>query len=284
MADSGGLARRIASSVPRRRCRPVVHDVGQLAQQSPGTVRVADGQALGIVLMRLGHRVDRSRIGGRKEDGLPRLRRAAQDLLHLLAKAHVQHAVGLVDDDGRDAAQIQRAAHDVIERPARRSDDHVHAPLQRRQLRLHRLPAREDQDGKARFTPPQLAEVARHLRAQLARGTQDQGLRVAFAPLQLLQDRQAEGRRLPAAGGGLSDQVPARQQQRNGARLDGRRRGEAQLGHHLTQGGGEAERGEPAVSCGNRHRAGASSWTADYQLRGESPRIWWHRRICVPES
>ena len=204
--------------------------------------------------MRLGHRVDRSRIGGRKEDGLPRLRRAAQDLFHLLAKAHVQHAVGLVDDDGRNAAQIQRAALDVIERPARRSDDHVHALLQRGQLRIHRLPAREDQDGQARLAPPQLAEVARHLRAQLARGTQDQGLRVAFAPLQLLQDRQAEGRRLPATGRGLSDQVPARQQQRNGARLDGRRRGEAQLGHHLTQGGGQAKRGEPAVSRGNGRR------------------------------
>ena len=114
------------------------------------------GQSLGIVLMRLGHRVDRSRKGRRKEDGLPRLRRAAQDLLHLLAEAHVQHAVGLVDDDGRDAAQIQRAAHDVIERPARRSDDHVHAQLQRLQLRLHRLPARDDQRPEG---PPRAARA-----------------------------------------------------------------------------------------------------------------------------
>ena len=147
--------------------------------------------------MRLGHRVDRSRIGGRKEDGLPRLRRAAQDLFHLVAKAHLQHAVGLVDDDGRNAAQIQRAAHDVVERPARRSDDHVHAPLQRRQLRIHRLPAREDQDGEARFTPPQLAELARHLRAQLARGTQDQGLRAAFAPASA--SARSPGRRPPSS-------------------------------------------------------------------------------------
>ena len=204
--------------------------------------------------MRPDHRVDRSRIGGREEDGLPRLRRAAQDLLHLLAEAHVQHAVGLVDDDGRDAAQIERTAHDVIERPARRSDDHVHAQLQRLQLRLHRLPSRDDQDLKVRLPATELAEVARHLRAQLARGTEDQGLRVPFAPFELLQDRQGEGRRLPAAGGRLSNQVAARQQQRNGARLDGRRLGEAQLGHHLTEGGGEPERGEPAVSRGWRRR------------------------------
>ena len=128
--------------------------------------------------------------------------------------------------------------------------------LQRRQLRIYRLSAREDQDGEACFTPPQLAELARDLRAQLTRGTEDQGLRAAFAPAQLLQDRQAEGRRLPAAGAGLSDQVPARQQQRNGLRLDRSWRGEAQLGHHLTQAGGQPERGEPPISCGNRRRSG----------------------------
>ena len=289
IAEDDGRLGRAGAQDRQQRARAgvvasVVHGVGPLARQGPGTFRVPDGQAFGVVLMRLGHRVDRPRIGRRKEDGLPRFGRAAEDLPHLGAKAHLQHAVGLVDDDGRDAAQIQRATHDVIEGPARRSDDHVHAPLQRRQLGLHRLPAREDQDGKARFTPPQLAELARHLRAQLARGAQDQRLRAAFARLQLLQDRQAEGRGLPAAGGGLSDQVPPRQQQGNGARLNGRRRGEAQLGHHLTQAGGEAERGEPAVSCGNRHRRARRHGRLITNCAGKVHAFGWHRRICVPES
>src|SRR4249920_512889 len=79
-----------------------------------------------------------------------------------------------------------------------------------------------------------------------------------------LTERRPVAHLLPAGGststraqlarGGLSDQISARQQQRNGARLNRRRRGEAQLRRHLTQGGGEAKRCEPAVSCGNRRR------------------------------
>ena len=108
-ADSGGLAAVSPATWRGARRRPDRPRRRPAGARAPGTLRFSDGQALGIVLMRLGHRVDRPRIGGREEDRLPRLRRSGQDLLHLDAKAHLQHAVGLVDDDGRDAAQIQRS-------------------------------------------------------------------------------------------------------------------------------------------------------------------------------
>ena len=44
---------------------------------------------------------------------------ASQDRLEVFGEAHVEHLVGLVEDDGLDRVEAQRAAADVVERAAR---------------------------------------------------------------------------------------------------------------------------------------------------------------------
>lgn len=68
-----------------------------------------------------------------EEDGLavgPDLRDDARDLR---LEAHVEHAVGLVDDEERDAAQVSHHAvtrHEDVDHAARRADDDLDAALE----------------------------------------------------------------------------------------------------------------------------------------------------------
>jgi hypothetical protein len=55
---------------------------------------------------------------------------------------------------------------------------------------------------------PQLAQLARHLRAQLARGAQHQRLRRADLQRHPRQQRQPKRQRLSAAGLRLADHIP----------------------------------------------------------------------------
>ena len=56
-------------------------------------------------------------------------RRVGQDPLDVLDEAHAQHLVGLVEHDGLDAREVERAAPQVVHDAARRADDDVHAAL-----------------------------------------------------------------------------------------------------------------------------------------------------------
>ena len=64
----------------------------------------------------------------------------------VVGEAHVEHLVGLVEDHRADRAEMQRAAADVVERPARRGDDDVHAAIERLQLAVDRLAAVDRRD------------------------------------------------------------------------------------------------------------------------------------------
>jgi hypothetical protein len=52
-------------------------------------------------------------------------------------EAHVEHAVGFVEHQDLDLAQVDGLLLDVVEQPARRGDDHVDPAAQRVDLRLH---------------------------------------------------------------------------------------------------------------------------------------------------
>ena len=154
------------------------------------------------------------------------------DPLHLGQKAHVQHPVGFVQDERLDFGQVHIALLQMVEQPARRGDDDVHAAPQLLHLLGH---ARAAVDGRARAGRclcRRGANCVFDLDGQFAGRDEDQGARVAaVAVLELVEDGQGEDGGLAAAGLGAGDQVPAAQGGGQGQRLD--------LGGGDVAGGGE---------------------------------------------
>ncbi len=182
--------------------------------------------------------------GRGEERGLPLRRRRLEDGLELVGEAHVEHLVGLVEHDGLDAAEVERAAADVIERATRRGDDDVHAAAEDGDLLAEGLSA-VDRHGAGADGAAVAMERLGDLHGELAGGYEHEhggagGLgRFLREPL---QERQGEGGGLAGAGGGLAQEVAALEQRRDGLALDGRGFLVAERGEGLDEGGGEAER------------------------------------------
>ena len=70
------------------------------------------------------------RHGGREEQRLPARRQQLADALDVRDEAHVEHAVGFVDDQDLDAGEQDLAAPEVIEQAAGRGDQHVDAAVE----------------------------------------------------------------------------------------------------------------------------------------------------------
>ena len=68
--------------------------------------------------------------------------------LDVLDEAHVEHLVGLVEDDDCDAVEVERAAAHVVHHPAGRADHDLDAAAQRAELPVDRLAAVDRQDGR----------------------------------------------------------------------------------------------------------------------------------------
>ena len=196
------------------------HDVLRLAIHEP----IADAQD-GV-----GH-------GGAEEGRLPAARASRQDGLDVDDEAHVEHAVGLVQDHGVDPVQPQLAATDQVEHPSRRADHHRCPLLEGGDLALHaraaidrhRADVAEDADA---------ADLLGHLDAQLTGRRQHQRLHVLARWVDLFDDGNAEGGGLAGPRLRLPDQVAAGAQWTDGARLDLRWRQEA----HLLDGAGDGWR------------------------------------------
>ena len=81
-----------------------------------------------------------------KQQRLPRLRAAAEDLFDVGPEADVEHPVGLVEDHEADAAEDQRAAAHQVDHPARRADDDLGPAAQLFDLLADRLAAVDAHD------------------------------------------------------------------------------------------------------------------------------------------
>ena len=129
--------------------------------------------------------------------------------------------------------QLDVAALDQVEQPARRGDQDVDAAVQGLDLPAEAQAA----DHHAELQPEAAAvgvEAAADLDGELARRRQHQrprvlGLRTLAESGEVLQDGQREGGGLAGAGLGDAQHVAALQQRRDGARLDRR-------GHGVTGG------------------------------------------------
>ena len=92
-----------------------------------GRGRAGDLDAHRILQERIGEPGDFRRHGRREEQRLARERHELADALDVGDEAHVEHAVGFVDDEDLDRVQEQSAALGEVEQAAGGGDDDVGA-------------------------------------------------------------------------------------------------------------------------------------------------------------
>src|SRR5207302_153091 len=119
---------------------------------------------------------DGARHGRRDQHRLTAGRQHVDDLLDVGQEAQVEHLVGLVEDERLDVLEVELLLAREVQQPARGADDDVDALLEGLDLRLVGTAAVDGEDAYV----TDLArgqQVVGHLRAQLARRDDDEGLR-----------------------------------------------------------------------------------------------------------
>ena len=185
--------------------------------------------ALRMVQELAGETLDFGRHGGGEKQRLSGDRQQLADSLDIRNEAHVEHPVGLVDHQDLDGVEQQLAAADVVEEPARRGDHDIGAAVDLAILIVERHAA-DEQGDRQPVLPAQGLERNLNLGCELPRRLQDQGARHARPGPSFFHQRQhgkGESGGLSRAGLRQPENVPARQDRRDGLRLDRRRHGEA---------------------------------------------------------
>ena len=158
-----------------------------------------------IALVALGKRGDGARHGRRKHQRAALGRCRVEDEFKVLAKAEVEHLVGLVQHHRLQCRHIECMAGDVVAQAAGRADDDMRAALQRAPLRAHVHAADAGGDGGAgEFVEP--FQLSRDLQRQFPRRRNRQRQRrtrmgkALLACQQARRKRKTEGHRLAGAG------------------------------------------------------------------------------------
>ena len=212
-------------------------------------------------------------------------------------EAHVEHAVGLVEDEHLDIVEAHRAAVVEVEQAARRRHQHVDPARQRADLLADRHAADDQRRRDAEMAAvggeridDLAAELAGRRQHQHAAALRLQLLRVAG---EAMEDGEREGGGLAGAGLGNADEVASGKGWRDGGRLDRRRRGIALLDEGAGNGLGKAESIKAhSVTClSNTARArgrlesGRRGSRVHLDIpRGLGCRCWWMKRAGKPVS
>ncbi|MEZ5225143.1 MAG: hypothetical protein R2710_00305 [Acidimicrobiales bacterium] len=157
--------------------------------------------------MLLGDGIDARRHGGREHDRLAVGRCLFENGLDVFGEPHVEHLVGLVENDGADLIEFERVALDVIERTAGGGNHDVHATIEGAELPTDGLAAVD-----RHHLDPEIAPVAgkrlAHLYGQLPRRYEHQRRRDRGGPRpDAVEDRQRKRGRLPRARCRLPEHV-----------------------------------------------------------------------------
>ena len=184
-----------------------------------------------------GDGADFRRERGGKQQALAIACRLAGDLADGFFKAHVQHAIGLVQHEGLDAAKVQHLLADQFLDAARRAHHDVWIVFFKRgQLRAQRHAAAEDGDLDVGDAQRKAADFLGHLVGQFTRGAQHQRLRADQRGVDAREQAQAKGERLAAAGGRLRDEIAPGKHVRQAGSLHRRGCGVAERVNALPQG------------------------------------------------
>ena len=95
------------------------HEVDALVDLLDGAALRGDLDLLGVLQDLRGELGDVTRHGGREQQRLALLGDRGHDAAHVADEAHVEHAVGLVEDEEGHVRQLDVAALDQVEQPAR---------------------------------------------------------------------------------------------------------------------------------------------------------------------
>ena len=175
----------------------------------------------------------------------------AQMLLDLGDEAHVEHAVGFVDDEDFDARHQDAAALELVEQAAGRRDQHVDATVELLVLVVE-AHAADDQRDRELVVLAVFLEVLVHLRGEFAGRLEDQGARHAGAgpaAFEQREHRQHERGGLARAGLRNADDVLLFKDMRDGLRLDFGGLGVAGRSNRVGHLGAEAEPGKVFWQC-----------------------------------
>ena len=180
-----------------------------------------------VIEHRVGKLGDFLRHGRREEQSLPFLAQHRHDALDVVDEAHVEHAVGFVEDEHFDLIERYCALVDEIEQTARRRDQNFNAMRERAHLTVDRHAANGERDRQRLDVAAIGAEAVRDLAGQFAGWRQHQhaaGLLLRPHTLggEVMEDWQREGRGLAGAGLRNADDIAAREGCRNGLGLDRR--------------------------------------------------------------
>jgi hypothetical protein len=181
----------------------------------------------GVVEESVGEPVDFRRHGRGEEKRLARERYELDDPLDVRDEAHVEHSVGLVDDEEFDARQQELAALEMIEQPARRADEHVDAARDLGILVAERDAADQERDRQSMIDAV-LVEALFHLRREFARRLEDERAGHAgpgATAFELCEHGKHERSRLARSGLRDAENVAASEHVRNGLSLNRRRLG-----------------------------------------------------------
>ena len=143
--------------------------------------------------------------GGREEHGLPLGPKHLEDPRHVGKEAHVEHAVGLVEDADTHSVQSQKLARDEVEQASGCGDQDV-GSAGALGLRSDPHPA-VDRCHLEVTDVCDRAELLGDLARELTRRDEDQRHRAAAVRRDPLHDRRGEGERLARAGSRTGEHV-----------------------------------------------------------------------------
>ena len=212
-------------SVSRFSCRIAAGGDLQLGDGGGGGGGLGHFHAHRIVQEGVGDALDFRRHGGGEEQSLPRERHQLADALDVGDEAHVEHAVGFVDDQQLDAGEQQAAALGMVEQAAGRGDQHVDAADELGVLVVERYAADDERDVEL-VVLAVFFEMFGDLGGEFARRLEDERARHARAGAALFehgQHRQHESGGLAGAGLRDAEHVAARENVRDGLLLNGGR-------------------------------------------------------------
>ena len=229
--DDGALHRERVEEVDEElRLLRLEHEVELLVDAVDRARDRRHRHAHGIVEERVGEMADLLRHRRREEHGLARLRQQRRDLADRLDKAHVEHAVRLVEHEELDLAEVDEPLLEEVDEATRRRDEDIDALLDRADLRAL-ADAAEDHGVAERRVTAVAREALGDLRRELTRGREDERLRLAAergaraarqAREQVVEDRQRERGGLAGAGLRDAEDIALGERGRDRLRLDRR--------------------------------------------------------------
>ena len=193
-----------------------------------GVGATPDFNGLRIVLKIVGELLDVAREGGGEKKGLAiLLGKIPNDPADVGEEAHVEHAVGLVENEELEARKIGAALVHEVHQASGGGDDQLHALAQGLFLGTFPHPAVDGRHAQRKMLGVGL-DVVVNLDDQLAGRRNDQGPGLAVAgpilseALEDGQHREGKGRRLARPGLRDTGQVLALENKGDGFGLDGR--------------------------------------------------------------